>query len=365
MPMNIEGYMDLFVHRRDVFAEQQASGAYFPVKRDLTEDDVAEHLAGFASYGVYVIDPYSIGGGNAGVPLMSNHVKYVVFDLDTEDPEALTHLKYCVGKLVDSVASGELPDANLHCLLLERSGRKGWHVWLLLDSPLPARQVRAWVSEGFNTRWVKVGAFTGGAYPAPLEIFPKQDYVDEGGFGNLVKLPLGRHAVSGNWSEFVPVPGWASSIEDVVPLPAALVPESLATPESSRPLPGARGMDGVRGNGSGAGTQGTHTTPFPCVTKILEEGLGQGERDRGIFHLACYLYGHGIPQDLAEELCLRVDCTPPLAEREVRTKVRSAYKGRYQGARCGTDWLVDFCPGDCRQGWRVKPKTESRYSYLD
>lgn len=342
------------MHRKDVFAEQQSSGAYYPVKRELTEVEVQEHLAGVASYGVYVIEPVKRGpnGGPSlenGTPLETeaNTVKYVVFDLDTKDPYALDALKEGVNLLV-----GVKPDhgsTRQRALLLERSGNKGWHVWLFLDSPLPARQVRAWAKvEKWNHLW-------------PLEIFPKQDTVDAGGFGNLVKLPLGKHTVSGNWSEFVPVPGWATGIEDVVPLPSSLVPQPpVASPSGSR-----EGRGASRTGGIGA------TTPFPCVTRIVNEGLDRGVRDLGFFQMALYCYSHGLPEDMALDWCLRVnDLGDPLPEREVRTKVKSAYTGRYEGARCGNDWLRDFCPAagtpECK-GWSVSKGMvkDERFAYLD
>lgn len=74
-----------------------------------------------------------------------------------------------------------------------------------------------------------------------------------------------------------------------------------------------------------------------------------------MFHLALYLYGHAVPEDLAYETCIRANdhFDPPLTEREVEAKVKGAYSGRYASARCGTDWLGEICPGPCRSGWHV------------
>jgi len=111
--------MELFVHRRDVFAVQSPSGAYYPQRSKLTHDDIAGHLAGDESIGTYVIDP------------TDQTVKYVVFDLDTYDPDALEHLKWCVQSIIPKESY------NHHrSLLLEESGGKGYHVWLLLSAPL-------------------------------------------------------------------------------------------------------------------------------------------------------------------------------------------------------------------------------------
>lgn len=317
--MNLDLYKRLFLHRTDVFAEQQPDGAYYPVRRPITDDDIAEHLAGFASYGTYVIRPED------------QTVKYVLFDLDTHEESALERLKECCGRLALHVHPDD-PDAR-ESLLLERSGNKGWHVWMFFDAPLPARQVRAWLENAFYPAWSQ------GCWP--LEIFPKQDTVEAGAFGNLVKLPLGRHAVSGNFSEFVPVQGWASVIDEVVPLPAHLVPAAEVVAPSDegdlrgRPAPQA---------GSAP------STPFPCIDLALNGPVGQGYRDRMIHRLALYLFSHGMAEDLAEEQCLRANTNydPPLPERDVRLKVKSAYRGRQKGAGCNTqDWLRDICPGPC------------------
>lgn len=344
--IDLDLYKRLFIHRTDVFAEQQESGNYYPVRRPITDDDIAEHLEGFASYGTYVIEPAP--AWNPDLPTewaqiaVSNTVKYIVFDLDTHDEAALEHLIKCCERFALSAHLDD-PDAR-DSLLLERSGNKGWHVWMFLSAPVPARQVRAWIARDFP--W---------EVSTPLEVFPKQDTVDEGGFGNLVKLPLGVHAVSGKKSEIVSVQGWPSVLEEIVPLDAGLVPaiagpvtdgvvfhptssgvgQAALVPPSGRPAPGQGGSP---------------STPFPCIDLALYGPVGQGYRDRMIHRLALYLFSHGMAEDLAEEQCLRANenYDPPLPERDVRMKVRSAYRGRQRGAGCNTqDWLQDICPGPC------------------
>lgn len=184
-----------------------------------------------------------------------------------------------------------------------------------------------------------------------IEVFPKQDTVPEGGYGNLVKLPLGKHAVTGNFSKILSSPGWAESVEEVVPLDVHLipsVPDSDLAPVNSGP--------NRRERAAGDGP----SSPFPCVDFIKNEGVGKGCRDLAMYHLALYYYGHGIDEDVALDLCLRANenFEPPLGEAEVKTKVASAYTGRYVSARCGTDWLADICPGPCNTGWSVR-KVES------
>jgi len=317
-------YRRLFIHRDDVFAAQQGNGAYLPVREPITDDDLLEHLAGYASYGTYVIRPED------------QTVKYVVFDLDTHDEQAFIDL--C--KLVHGMIVGL--GGNPPCLLAESSGNKGVHVWLFLEQPVPAFKVRRWVARDFTPHWTALG------HPM-LEVFPKQDRVDEGGFGNLVKAPFGVHAVSGNRSHIIEVPAstFADSLEEVRPLKVANVPDIEAPALTSTNRTRERQASG----------DGPHA-PFLCVDTLLRDGAPKGMRDNGMFHLAAYLYGHGIDQDLAEELCLRANenFDPPMKEAEVRHKVASAYRGRYATASCGSGWLRDLCPGgpECKAGWNVQ-----------
>ena len=324
MEPDYEKYLDLFLHRRDVFSQQQASGAYFPVLREFTEDDLAEHLSGMASYGTYVLKP-------------DNTCKFVVWDLDTHDPAATEYLCEQVTYLI--------PEEHRHALLQETSGNKGTHVWLFLSEPVPAEKVRRWIAHDFMPAW-RVNAEANG-WPVALEVFPKQDTITTGGFGNLVKAPLGVHMVSGKRSEIVAHQGWADSVDSVQPLPAQLVPDrpSVDTGRSTS----AKRL-GTRGVNEGP------ASPFPCVDEIMRNGVGSGNRDNAMFHLALYLYGHGIDEDIAVDICGRANenFDPPLREREVHSKVRTAYSGRYESARCGTDWLADICPGPCNAGWKVR-----------
>lgn len=333
MDVDIDVFMDLFVNRADVFAEQQPDGSYFPVRSRLTADDVAEHLSGMASYGSYVIDP------------ANQCVTYVCWDLDIMDEEAADMLCSLVEQMVRSPdILPPRPGAWDNCTLREFSGNKGTHVWLFFDAPVHAEKVRRWVAADFMPAWVEVANEKG--WPAALEVFPKQDTVPEGGFGNLVKLPLGVHRVSGARSEIVGCRGWPTEITGVVPLPASLVPDRTV----------AVGMTRRHGERAGRGQGTGPATPFPCVDTIMREGVGQGQRDRAMFHLALYCYGHGLDQDLALEVCNRANenFQPPLRASEVTAKVASAYRGTHESASCGADWLAAICPGPCRTGWHVR-----------
>lgn len=284
-----------FVGRSDVFAEQSKEGAYFPVRRPLTTEDLAEHLAGFWSVGTYVIDPAN-----------GSTVQFVVFDLDDFDPQLLELLIECVEHLVDPLLN-EYP-----MLLLEKSGGKGYHVWLFLEQAVAAHTVRAWLAAEFWPRWVKNGG------PADLEVFPKQDRVDEDRFGNLVKVPLGVHARTGERSEIVGCQGWATQLDTVRGLDAEAIPahsESSGVPDPRTPLT----QDAPTGILLSEG----------LVARFLQSDVQQGQRNHAFhaFFTWCAWNVH-LPQDLAwswwERLNEALD-EPEDNEAEVQRTLESAY----------------------------------------
>lgn len=345
--MNLALYRKLFVHRSDVFAEQQENGDYYPVNRELTDADIAAHLAGHKSYGVYVIDPGLRTAEGGALVVHPNTVHYVVFDLDTYDTQALDFLRRAVERLIAPLAyAWDRSNAHRQCLLLEDSGGKGYHMWLFLDAPVAARRARAWaakVAAEYKQMARTVPQAEGAehvGWPA-LEIFPKQDTVQPGKYGNLVKLPFGVHGKTRARSYVVPTPGWATQLEDVRPFPVALIPEPPAEVQRS-----TRSESGV--------------SPFPCISKILTEGVGAQVRDVAMYHVACYMRAHGVPVHLAADWCLEINerFTPPMDEAQVRKCARSAYEATNVGHGCGADWLEGFCPGGakCFAPWNVQRK---------
>lgn len=335
-------YRRLFVHRADVFAQQREDGGYTPVLAPLTDDDLLEHLEGFVSYGVYVVHPghrpmNCCGTPGPDCPVIGaactihreaetwppNTVAYIVFDLDTYDVDALDLLCRQVERLV--------PD-NPKCLLLEDSGGKGYHLWLLLSQPAPAAQVREW-SHPVRQRYEAMRR-TAPDWP-PLEIFPKQDEVAEGAYGNLVKLPFGVHAKTHARAFIVPARGFASSLEDVRPYDVAGISAAGVAADYK---PQRRDT-----------STGSTAAPFACVAKLIDEGAGAGIRDDAMYHFAAYCMTQGLPEDLATDWCERVNegFSPPLGSSQLAKCVRSAY-ARTERLSCRADWLQDFCPGGDR-----------------
>lgn len=154
---------------------------YSPVNKPLSIELIENHLDGKCTLGSYQL----LEG--------SETVKWLGFDIDSKDQNLAREI---VLKLMRRLAS--VP----YCV--EFSGGKGYHVLIFLKTPIPATQAKKIVDfirdqEGF--------AKSGDCH---VECFPKQDKLTRARpKGNLLKIPLGEHPRSHNYSKFIdPYNGW-------------------------------------------------------------------------------------------------------------------------------------------------------------
>jgi len=158
-------YGTLFVSRRDDYASQQADGRYRRAGHKLTYAAVQAHLDGLVTLGTYVIDEQGC-------------CRFAVFDDDREGVTLTDRLARLLNVQRRLLGDG-LPS------LLEQS-RRGGHLWVLTDRRVPASHLRRVLLP---------------YCPAGVEFFPKQD--EGGGYGSLIRLPLGVHQRSGRRYGFV------------------------------------------------------------------------------------------------------------------------------------------------------------------
>lgn len=177
----------LFAGREGVHARQWASATgrtgYSPVREPFTPQVARRHLMGIYTVGIYPVR-------------MDNTVLFAALDLDVNSgvkpssdegrafADRLHRAHHAALLAMDCAASMGLPT------LLEDSGHKGRHVWLLFAQPVPAAAAR------------RLGLLIAQAIPSAgpdvtVEVFPKQSRVGQGGLGNLIKLPLGVHRLTG------------------------------------------------------------------------------------------------------------------------------------------------------------------------
>lgn len=189
----------LFGHRTDVFAVQSSKGAYFPSKREITVEDVEEHLFGEKTIGLYCLKP-------------DNTVKWCCVDLDKKKAcskcgsesvwinEDKWHCNSCGAEVRDLELVNFKKTAKLvyeafpeFPRILEFSGRKGYHIWIFFETPTNA---------SFAQHLVKARIHRLGVYN--VEVFPKQTELNEGRkYGNLVKIPFALHKVSNQKSRII------------------------------------------------------------------------------------------------------------------------------------------------------------------
>ena len=231
-------FLNLFQGREGVFARQWGDGqGYSPVRpeRSLNTDDIALHIRGAETYGIYPIKK-------------DNTVKLVCFDVDlpknfaeveedalvTDKSNLLPQVKNIFTAAVDVLRHRSF---NSRGILIEDTGGRGYHVWFFLESPIPAANARKFAYSILIKAKVQ------------CEVFPKQDEVAEGQYGNLIKLPVGLHKKYKRYSKFIDITkGRISTIEDpfvhlneIVPIPISMISgithETLKQkePEPTRP----------------------------------------------------------------------------------------------------------------------------------
>ena len=201
-----------FIQRRDVKAVQAKTGAYKPIKTKWTLADVRRHLDGSVTYGHYLLD-------------QNDKTRVCAFDLDFADEvefkgrtfstkNAFIHhhhpakeeLNSQIRALSDGLAmrlKRMYPQLTVLCSF---SGSKGVHVIGCLPKPTTGKAARKLVVSVLKS----YGCFTEfkgknfwqhsrGEHPnIKIETFPKQISVGNGGFGNLLRLPMGVNQKTGS-----------------------------------------------------------------------------------------------------------------------------------------------------------------------
>lgn len=214
--------VDRFIARTDVKAVQGRDGAYRPVQNpDGTyspwkRGDIRSHLRGDAVYGHYLLD-------------RNDSCKLFAIDIDLDktgvDPDGTPikprdvwagpdcELRRQLQKEMRALGEGIAYRAKRQLgrpMAVAYSGGKGVHVYGFMDGLVPAAEVRAEVhkllvdgpyeavkGKNFWKHWDQYQSFT-------IESFPKQDSTrGTGGFGNLMRLPLGKNLKSGNSGFFL------------------------------------------------------------------------------------------------------------------------------------------------------------------
>ena len=179
-------YFRLFVNRRahTVQAMSPTPGmdrcGFFKPRGEvpLTLAKVQAHLAGQVTVGLYAISP------------ATQRSKWLCLDADYSGAVAdLTRVQDC------------LRSDGVHAALEE--SRRGGHLWFFAEEPLLAVELRTYIFDVLAR--VGVALKNEAAHLEGVEIFPGQDWLLPGSFGNAMRGPLGVHRSAGRRFWFVGV----------------------------------------------------------------------------------------------------------------------------------------------------------------
>jgi len=143
---------------------------------ELNDQVIYSHLAGQQVTGLY--------------PLMHDNTCYFLaadFDKGQWQEEVKAMSKAC--------HSFEIP----HAIEISRSGN-GAHLWIFFNEKVPAREARLL---GFGLLDKAMEFYPNLSFDSYDRLFPNQDILPEGGFGNLIALPLQKEARLSDNSSFI------------------------------------------------------------------------------------------------------------------------------------------------------------------
>lgn len=185
-------YTAWFVNRRAYTRQtdrpDENSGKYYfyqarnrQTKERLSLDDlvIRKHLAGEQTIGLYAINPET------------QRSKWVAIDADYDGAyRDLRTLKW------------ELEQDGVHAIV--EMSRRGAHLWILCEEPLPAKSCRIYI---YNLA-LRLDVPIKGTFKQVdgIEVFPRQDEIGADEFGNAIRGPLGIHRANMHryWFEDAP-----------------------------------------------------------------------------------------------------------------------------------------------------------------
>ena len=151
----------------------------------LTTQDMYRHLEGKDEYCCDVVGLYAI--------MQDNNCAFLCADFDDKNckygykEDVLAYVGVCREWLIP------------YAIERSRSGN-GAHVWIFFEAPLPASKARRLGNAILTEAMTRNGQMS---FNSDDRFFPNQDYLPEGGFGNLVALPLQGQARRKQNSVFV------------------------------------------------------------------------------------------------------------------------------------------------------------------
>ena len=325
---------NLFKGRNDA----HGAGDGVCIKTNVTNELIKAHLTGKKRIGRYPLSPDIMDGAGTW---------WVAVDIDDNDLglaiqfcEALEHL-------------------GIPCYI-ERSKSKGYHVWVFFSEPISAKLARVLMQYAIDILEKDTGYWI-------KEIFPKQNTIKNAdgsfGFGNYINLPLygesvkdGRTVFLDSNNDYKPHPEQWKFLASIEPVTPAKIDELIEMgeiePEEQtdfEPMEESTHFRPLETQGLGESPGEEYSDMLPCVPKMMQ-GVGEGCRDVVAFTLAKHFrVEKKLPADATLAILEKWNQknAPPLTDKELQTKVKSAYTGKggkgYTSLGCDVDLIQQFC----------------------
>ena len=295
------------------------TGRSFQVKDPVDDAVILAHLKGLKPYGVYL--------------LVQDRTRAIVADFDRDD--ANPPLEF-----IAAARHYRIP------AYLERSKRKGWHIYIFFDEAgVPAVKARCVVRH-----------ILAEMQQPQVEIFPKQDTLNTNvSFGNFINAPLFGKLVTQGRTVFVdevtlnPYPNQWDFLAGIQTAPESLLDEitdlnNLTVPPISFPTQSPAPDTGVN--------HSTYGLP-PCHRRMLRKGVQDNQRV-SCFRLAIGLKKAGLPYDIALGALKTwaaknqpTDGKGRLTETELQAQTAWAFNKSYAGYGCEDAAVNPYCASEC------------------
>lgn len=334
-------FKDAFTGRHDIHGTRDLKTGRGRCEKSPPDDRVLlDHLRGRRPAGVY--------------PLVVDRCRFAAIDLDHEDTEPV----FTLDRLARDLG---------HPPLIERSKSKGWHLWWFADEG-------GWSAQAIRRL---LRGLTDEAQLPGVEVFPKQDRLSPGSFGNFIYLPLDGRLVPEGRTIFVNADRWLTPVTDpwealtqrqCVSMDQINVANSGMQSESDHDRQGAESKATAADESKRSGTQSEISWPLPpCARRMLAEGVTENQRV-ACFRLAVHFHRLGVPEDVAVAALNRWsrknqprDGRRVITTEEVKQQTHEAFRKGYRSYGCEDPFIAAYCGEMCpvRGSTREKQTTRS------
>jgi hypothetical protein len=285
------------------------------IKKPLTEAVILRHVLGKERIGRYLLRQDGMTG---------------VLAVDIDENNLNTAIEY-----------REQCKRNGLTAYVERSRSGNYHVWWFFAGTVPARKARLTANYILSECHM----------PKGTELFPKQDFIEPGRYGNYINLPeFGRDVGQGRTVFLDPSAGyqpyrdqWAflASRATINETQLDEIVGSDELYEQTHKAIKSQGFD-LKDNDSCKGTG------LPCFSRMMREGVDKGMRNEATLRLSVQIFRAGIPQDLCLLMLLEWNKRnrPPLDDAELEKAVSNGYLGVY-GHGCCSRLIQRYCDPSC------------------